>query len=452
MNTAKLLQPLLDGGIQSIKFFNGRLLSAEDLQQEQRAQREARELLGLALGDGVVHGLEITRARSAQEPVLRVEAGLAINRNGAPLRLPAAIELSLSDAQQSGAGASSASAAGAGLFRVCSPPATGDFVTGKDLWILTIASAQGTTGKAPVTGLGASAGACNAKHVIDGVRFRARCVTARFNANEFTANEARLRSRVASRCFDSDRALAMARDPFNAPLDPSGTPQRARLVDELRASGSLDDDEVPLAIFYWKAGQGFAFIDRWSVRRRIASRDRGDRWTPSFSDASRAESEAALLQFQEHVDDLLQGSPESVAAVDVFTHLPAVGVLPVLESPRWRGFSVATFFRGLTIRPVGGTIEAAPPTTDAYTVIEGARVRGLLEEALRHDPLSIADAQKSPPEPMEMFWIYQVRENLQAVREAGSTARPYVIFARGSVPYHGDARFDVSRWGYATYS
>ena len=437
MNTAQLLQPLLDGGIQSIKFFNGRLLSSEDLQQEQQAQREARALLGVALGDGVVHGLEVSRAGAAIEPVLRVEAGLAVNREGVPVHLPEALEISLAPTSKS-AGSPVSGDTSAGLFHVCDAPANGNYLPGRDLWILTIGPAQGTRGRAPVTGLGTSAGACNAKYLIDGVTFRTRCITTRFAAGDFSADaEARLRSRVASRCFDHDRALDMIRDPF-------GTPTRRRLVDDLRAEGVITETEVPLAVFYWKAGVGFVFVDRWSVRRRVALRDRGDRFSPVFSDASRAQSEALLVQFQEQIDDLFHTLPEAVKASQVFTHLPPVGVLPVRGDPSPRGFSIPQFFQGLTLRPTVGFLPEGPPAFEAHTVIEGSRVCRLLEQALSYAPVSTATD--------EMFWIYQVRENIQAVRASGGVVQPYVIFARGAVPYHGDAHYNVSHWSYATYS
>lgn len=440
MNTASVMQPLLDGGIQSIKFFNGRLLSAEDLQQEQQAQREVRALLGAAIGDGIAHGFEVSVAGAVNVPTVRVEAGLAINREGDPLYLPDAVELSLIGTPQPVMSPTESQPERSGLFQVCDPPATGIFVTGRDLWILTVAPVQGTRGRAPVTGLGGSAGACNAKYIVDGVRFRLRRVTERFASSDLTTeNEPKLRSLVAARCFDSDHALAFARDPF-------GVTPRDRLIETLRSQHMFEDCEVPLAIFYWKAGQGFGFIDRWSVRRRIARRDHGGLWGAAFSDGARAEAEALVQQFQEQIDDLSVGTSNLavVTARAYFTHLPPVGVLPVTGSPRKRGFSIAQFFQGFTIRPSVGTIPDGPPEFDAYTVIEGSRVRGLLEDALRYPAVTV------PTD--EMFWIYQVRENLQASREPGSTVQPYVIFARGAVPYHGSAQYDVSHWGYATYA
>jgi len=40
-NVLQLQQPLKDGGIRSVNFFNGRLLSGKDLSREQQARREA---------------------------------------------------------------------------------------------------------------------------------------------------------------------------------------------------------------------------------------------------------------------------------------------------------------------------------------------------------------------------------------------------------------------------
>ena len=92
-----LQQPILDGGIRSINFFNGRLLSARDLTREQSANREADRRLGQAIGEGIAYGLEVSKstASTQQSPVVTVEAGLAINRLGQTLMLSAKTEVAL---------------------------------------------------------------------------------------------------------------------------------------------------------------------------------------------------------------------------------------------------------------------------------------------------------------------------------------------------------------------
>jgi hypothetical protein len=79
-----LQQPVIDSGIRSINFFNGRLLSAGDLTREQSAYREADRRLGGAIGEGVAYGLEVSKAANFQKdkPAVSVEGGLAINRRG----------------------------------------------------------------------------------------------------------------------------------------------------------------------------------------------------------------------------------------------------------------------------------------------------------------------------------------------------------------------------------
>lgn len=86
----QLQQPLKEGAIRSVNFFNGRLLTSKDLTREQQARREADWRAGLASGDGVAFGLEVERDVALDQPdspVVRVKAGLAVNRKGQTLRL-----------------------------------------------------------------------------------------------------------------------------------------------------------------------------------------------------------------------------------------------------------------------------------------------------------------------------------------------------------------------------
>src|SRR6185295_4066374 len=83
-------QPVVDGGIASVNFFNGRLLTGEDLSREQRAAGERSRRLGRALGTGVACGLEVAEAlaiSSRNRSVLRVEPGVAVNAEGTVLEL-----------------------------------------------------------------------------------------------------------------------------------------------------------------------------------------------------------------------------------------------------------------------------------------------------------------------------------------------------------------------------
>lgn len=440
MDTARILEPVLDGGIESIKFFNGRLLTAEDLEREQLSQREARRLLGAALGHGVIRGFGVRVARASTDPVLQIDAGLAMNRAGDPVHLPQDIVLELASTTLSTS--TNVTPSSAARFHACEKVATSLYVVGNDLWILTAYPARGTRGRAPVSGLGNSSNACNAKYLVDGVRFRLVLVTGELAREHLSDAEApRLRSRLAARCFGAGAALSHTIDPFGA------TPNTT-LVDSLVERGVIDRCEVPLAVFHWRAGLGFRFVDQWSVRRRLAAtssnrRDAVDALWAS-SDAVRADAEALVHQFQEQLAELTLRNASAIRAKDHFTYLPAVGVMPIAGNPRRDGFSVQTFFEGWKTRPQVGTVPGGPPGYSAFTIIEASRVRALLAEGLLHPPLSEGSD--------EVIWIYQVRENLQATRTTASDVQPYVIFARGAVPYRGHANYDVSHWDYATFT
>src|SRR5205823_1104339 len=87
---ANLFTPILNDRTRSVHFFNGRLLTGEDLTSEQRGQRAVHELLGESIGDGIVRGLEVSidESNTIATPVVRVTGGVAINRQGDPLYLP----------------------------------------------------------------------------------------------------------------------------------------------------------------------------------------------------------------------------------------------------------------------------------------------------------------------------------------------------------------------------
>lgn len=439
MNSARILQPFLDGGIESVKFFNGRLLTGEDMEREQLAQREFRALLGRAAGHGVAAGFGVEPARRLVDPALAIGAGLALNRQGEAVCLTRDVVLELVSTALIGAG--SADDTGSGLFRTCAAPATGLYTIGNDLWLLAVSPARGPLGSAPVTGLGNSHTACNAKFVVEGVQFRLVQITQDFPGALSSSAIGRLRSTVAARCFDSAGALAHAVDPFLP------TP-RSTLLESLYDRDVLEPCEVPIAVFHWAASSGFGFVDRWCVRRRVTAGSIANSWgRAQLSDHGRSEAEALVYQFQDHIDDLHAGSPEVVRAREVFSFLPAFGVLP-LAAGTARGFSMERFFDGLKVRPSGGVISSVP-SFSAYTVIEAARVRGLLRDALDHPPLDVQS--NLDPASSEVIRLYQVRENLLGAAGA-ARVQPYIIFARGAVFDHGAANFDVSHWDYATFS
>src|SRR6185436_20447164 len=83
---------VLERAIRNATFFNGRVLTASDMQDEQTANRKQHRQLGRAIGAGVVSGMEVrllSAGGPATTPVVAVTGGLAINREGQAIELPA---------------------------------------------------------------------------------------------------------------------------------------------------------------------------------------------------------------------------------------------------------------------------------------------------------------------------------------------------------------------------
>src|SRR5690242_14750473 len=100
MSAINIQQAILDDGILSLNFFNGRLLTAEDLSQDQQGNKEEHHRLGIAIGDGVVSGLEVKKtpgSDSKNAPTVTITAGMAVSRSGQVLKLPNDIDLGLID-------------------------------------------------------------------------------------------------------------------------------------------------------------------------------------------------------------------------------------------------------------------------------------------------------------------------------------------------------------------
>jgi len=214
-------------------------------------------------------------------------------------------------------------------------------------------------------------------------------------------------------------------EPFSARDDDYGE------LDDLRRS-CLDDDEVPLATLHWQPGEGLKFVDMWSVRRRAVRVAVSTAYATPLDDRCETEGDAMVLQFEDHVVDLLvrEASPATLRAVDRFRYLPPVGILP-LTIRSGRGFVVSSFFDGTTI---------APPAH-----IEGAHLPGLLRDALTSPPIDL--------ESHEAIRLYFVRQDAQragtADREATASC---VVFASGHLRYLADARFDLAYFNYANYA
>src|SRR4051812_11453381 len=158
--------PVLDDGIDNVNFFNGRVLTAEDLRDEQRAAIEHHRRLGRAHGWGVVGGLEVSPGSDLRS--VRVEPGFGFDTLGDAVELASAVDVALVvDATSGGNGGGSA-------FAPCSTIPAAPVVSGTGFYLLTIAQAAGPRGRAAAVGFGAGgvAADCGARYTVEGVVFR----------------------------------------------------------------------------------------------------------------------------------------------------------------------------------------------------------------------------------------------------------------------------------------
>jgi hypothetical protein len=417
-----LLTPVPSDRTRSINFFNGRLLTGEDLTTEQKTNRVAHGLLGQAIGDGVVYGLQVSESAQSstpQSPVLAVTQGLAINKVGTSLLLDTDTEVAL-------VRPATATNGTAAIFQDCTPTQVGPYIAGAGVYLLTIGPATAPQGLAEVSGVSTAKAPCNSKYNVQGVQFR--LIPIDLTQAELTDTN-HLRNLVAYKCFGVADFSSFASDPFGTPLTSYG------LLDQLRSNQVVTDCDVPLAVLYWTATLGLVFVDMWAVRRPVFPQAATETWAPLAGRRRMAEGLAMFLQFQAQVNDMVEfgvgGGPlTSVVVMDYFRYLPAAGLLPLVGAGSLGGFDYAQFFSNRTYR--------------APVFIEGAKLEQLICSSLLFPPVDLKSG--------EMIWLYWIRENIQAInRSIFNQPQPYMTFTNGQVPFEGEPRYDLNYWNYANY-
>src|SRR5579864_2625497 len=260
MVTRSFADPIFDTDVRRVNFFNGRLLSGEDLSFEQDANEQSVQRLGMATGEGVVYGLEVTPTAGSDRvanPTLTVTAGVALNHRGDTLRLADPVDISLTQLPAS----STSSSGDITMFAVCEPPGGSVYVAGAGLYLLTLGVIEGSQGRAMVSGLGNIDASCNTIYLVPGVRFR--LIPIDLQTSDLNAPNL-LRNRLAYRCLTGDPPVDQAylANPFGPPVTTYG------LLDSLRPN-RLQPCELPLALVYMTASDGLVFVDMWAARRRL---------------------------------------------------------------------------------------------------------------------------------------------------------------------------------------
>lgn len=377
-NALQLEQPREADGIASVFFFNGRLLTASDLTREQQARRDADARLGLALGSGIAHGLEVTG--KVGEAEVAVTPGLAVNPAGETLYLGAAVRVSLAVRD------TATPTVGSG-FSACAGQVGGTTAVATGFYLLTIASVQTPNGRAATNSLTGIA-ECNRDVTIDGIKFRLVAVTLPKEVNSSDID--RLRNRAAYQCFALDDWAKELADPAWSAAD-GGT------VAAKRPQDALGDCEVPLALIYFRQDEGIRFIDLWAVRRRPVQGDPLGYWDDLLTARRTAEMEALFSQFEEQVRDAGKRlhKPDKFVARERLAYLPPAGLLPAGVD----GFAAAVFFAPLQL---------------AVSKIPRWKIRNLLHDALFQEPIDVTTLEQQAihiyePDPPTGFVLY-VRE------------------------------------------
>ncbi len=413
-----LQQAITEGGIESVNFFNGRLLTGQDLSREQVARREAEARIGLGLGTGIVSGLSVRRAPADPDdplPGVSIAAGLAINAAGELLRLSAAETVRLSHIARPGP-------TGPLGFDNCSPALSGTYLAGEGIYLLTLAPASVATGRAASNGLGGTAFACNTDAEIAAVQFRLLEIRPQFYSDlDMTAPD--FRNRLAYRCFGA----GVLADWANALL--AGGDRGDDLLVAMAGYG-LSPHDIPLALVGFTGASDVALLDADAVQRPLARPDSAAAaaWLPSLAGPRRiATGRAMLQQFARQLADLTgpAGMLGMLTARANFPFLPPVGVLPHAD------FAAAKrFFAGMTVR---GPVH-----------INAEQVEALVAESLTTPAIRASDDS--------VIWLYAVAGNRLSQRlPLGDPGRfdPYLIFASGHLAYRADARFNLARFDVA---
>lgn len=415
----QLQQPLTDGGIRSVNFFNGRLLTSKDLSREQAARRESDWRLGLAIGDGVAFGYHVDKDPSLSTtaaPVLRVTAGLAINRMGQALRLTDDTQVALTR-RFDAVGTTC-------LFSDCVPLGGGTYIAGAGVYVLTVAPAEASEGRAPTNGLDPAHVRCNTDATVEALQFRLLAVKPSMYPGLDPSTDA-FRNRLAHQCFGSAARAESIRNLFGPPGAEDG------LLDTLRSSAGLTDFDVPLAIVFMAGAATLRFVDMWAVRRTPSDHPDAPVWMRLTSRRRVSLGQAMFLQFQDQIASVRSGGGDlgAVTASSHFPLLPPVGVIPIKAETDDTDAQATKFFAGLTYR--------------APVFINAARLETLIRHSLTYPPIDTANG--------EMLWLYRVRENA-AEADQGATLQRFLVFASGHLPYIGDAQFDLGYWNYANYA
>ncbi len=419
MSDQTVLEQAPFNGVRNVHFFNGRVLTAEDLQEEQYANHLRNWQLGRVLGEGIVDGFTVRHnVGGAGTASIDVAPGMAINRMGQVLDLRTVASVDLTGQIKQPAPVRLPGRVKP--FKPCGAlnlEASDETIT-TGVYLLVAYPDVKPTGQAPRVEYNNFnwAAACGQRYMEEEIAYR--LIEIRYSdvrlprllqgyykelmqvPNPSAYEQSRLRNLVAHAFLGTFERPEGGFRVFGeqhqktervtyGPLDSLRERKRDRLY----------DCEVPLALVQ-TVDTTIVAVDQWSVRRRLHRISGASPLNVGMLDRAEAEAEATIMQFQEQIDayagDLSSdGTDLQARARDLFHVMPAAGLL----TP---GMSSATaFFDGLsTVGPAFLTSTAVP---------------GLLERIMMYPPVVLGENHT--------FMLYQAR----APRDISDRENPFTL-------------------------
>lgn len=474
--TTELLSKILDGGVRNINFFEGRLLTAKDLRDQQEADQKRHWQLGRAIGAGVVEGFEVEVEKDGSDgsvPIVKVKKGLAINAAGEALELTKEyVQVKLSRTLET------LEPEGDLFFTCANPPESKQMPNGAGIYILAVSPTKGYEDYAPMTGLddNGKVGSCGRRYKVDGLTFRLIGLEPQ-NLSERSISEStrkilqedllssgnpakvgetarlsKLRNIVAHLCFGTERLSQFPVDPFGSKNGTSDYRTYGALDELHETENGLTECDVPLALFYWTLG-GIAFSDLWSVRRRPYEIIPSQGWPIAASQRRLAEAEATFFQFQSHLQQLLNEhtDPRSIKAEEYFCYLSPVGFLS-LRKGTTDGPVPGTFFSILPHRPAPEFIGSFDQfMAENPQMIDGRALEEIIAKSFQHQPIKLPESNLVNLPPQEMVWLYYSWQHINTIKQ-GADIEHFLVFTTGQMPPYGISRFDTARWDLSNYA
>lgn len=321
MSQVNLLNYTFEQGLREPNYVNGRLLTAEDLSEEQGTTNQRLACLGQAIGSGIIRGLRVERI---DDSTLQVSAGKALNKKGQLAELLSAFSLLLTLATTVTIPEDEGS-----YFAECNvtPPGSLSLLS-EGAYLIVIAPVSRLEESVPTMNLGrGQTAACARKWIVAGVEFKAIRLTgfekngvADLNAVSISngvSDVDSLRNRLAHWCLGH---LPLGIFPY------TGFDGAYSGIDHL-GEDCLTPCDVPLATFYWK-DNAIQFVDNWAARRNISPTFLAPKWRGFYGDDRWARAEARSMQFQEHLNTFT--NKQTLSANQRFPYLPPIGFVPIL--------------------------------------------------------------------------------------------------------------------------